>query len=167
MGSIKRFKTLDIGRFTVPGHGSFELRILQEADSSFYVLWGGPRVIGPHATAEIARAHACKDTAIEWRGHTKPCDGEVPCPICAAPVVKSTRYPRHVCGACIAEAVDRQGRPVRFANTELLGHGFCATLLDGSETEEPHDCYIRGVRCRADEAYFGGIAVQVADRPPR
>lgn len=165
---MKRFNTLDIGRFTVSPHSVFELRILQDADSFFYVLWGGTKLDGPHNSSAMARAHAGKGTPpIEWRGHAKPGEGEVPCPICEAPVVKSTRYPRQVCGACVIEAVDRHGRPLRFANTELLGHGFRAALPDGTEPEEPHACYIRGIRCHADEAYFGGIVVKVADTGSR
>jgi hypothetical protein len=70
------------------------------------------------------------------------------------------RYPRQVCGACVERVCDENGRPLRFYNTSLSG-GFVARYVDGGIDRESHACFIDGIRCRADEAYMGGIVVQV------
>jgi hypothetical protein len=77
------------------------------------------------------------------------------------------RHPRRVCETCVGRARDEDGRPLRFFNKEFSG-GFVARLADGSMERDSHECVIDGVRCWADEAYFGGIVVEVAaeGRPP-
>ena len=88
-----------------------------------------------------------------------------PCPVCGAPRPHSPRYPRAVCAGCVARAVDEGGRPLSFANLfpESLG-GFCAVYADtGARVDTPRDaclCFVGGVRCRAREAYFGGVVVE-------
>ena len=88
-----------------------------------------------------------------------------PCPTCRAPRPHSPRYPRAICARCVARAVDGAGRPLAFSNRfpESLG-GFRAAYADtGEPVETPGDvclCYVDGVRCRAREAYFGGVVVE-------
>jgi len=71
------------------------------------------------------------------------------------------RHPRRVCTTCVERACDEEGRPLRFFNTGFSG-GFVARLADGGMERESHECVIDGVRCWADEAYLGGIVVEVA-----
>ena len=39
---------------------------------------------------------------------------EVPCPICGATTKTLPRYPRRVCGTCVAKASDESGRALKF-----------------------------------------------------
>jgi hypothetical protein len=83
------------------------------------------------------------------------------CPICGEQMTADPRYPRRVCRACVERVCDEDGRPLRFYNTSLSG-GFLARYVDSGTDCESHECFIDGVRCWADEAYMGGIVVQVA-----
>jgi hypothetical protein len=85
------------------------------------------------------------------------------CPICGANLRRNPRYPRYVCKACASQAVDESGRALTFAG---LGCGFQAAYADTGEQRESHVCYIRGVRCWADEARFGGVVVQTHESSP-
>lgn len=73
----------------------------------------------------------------------------------------SPRYPRRVCDACASRASSVDGRRLAFSNVSMSG-GFAARLLDTGEELPGHDCFIDGVRCRADEDRFGGIVIEVA-----
>lgn len=87
------------------------------------------------------------------------------CALCHAPAEHfgpATRYPRGVCPACVERALAPDGEPVRFYNTELLGHG-CARHRTSGAIEDDPLCFIDGIRCRAEEARFGGIVVQRDD----
>jgi hypothetical protein len=90
---------------------------------------------------------------------------EQACPICGSPVPASPRYPRQLCSACVLEATDAAGRPLRFQNVSLSG-GFEAFHADDGSLYDSHECFVRGVRCRADERYFGGIVIQTVDPAP-
>jgi len=81
------------------------------------------------------------------------------CPICQYPVHPSARYPRALCGLCLREATDEHGRRLNFFNVDMSG-GFRAAYADTGEEREGHVCYVRGVRCWADEARFGGIVIE-------
>ena len=85
-----------------------------------------------------------------------------PCPICTTPVPHWERYPRAVCGACYDKACDDRGRKLNFDNVSMSG-GFEAIVTDTKEEYASHICYIEGVECWADEARFGGIAIQPHD----
>jgi len=61
---------------------------------------------------------------------------------------------------CALEAVDSAGRPMRFYNGGGNG-GFVAHASDGTRSQN-HECYVRGMRCWADETRFDGIAVVLA-----
>jgi len=84
------------------------------------------------------------------------------CPICSADVPYSERYPRYVCNSCHTRATDENGRSLRFSNVSLSG-GFAAIYADTREERNDHVCYIDRIRCRADEARFGGIVIQPED----
>lgn len=81
------------------------------------------------------------------------------CPVCRAQVAPSLRYPRYHCAACAARATDEQGRPLRFHNESLSG-GFVAVYADSGDQRASHHCMVDGLRCRADEAYMGGIVIR-------
>jgi protein-arginine kinase activator protein McsA len=83
------------------------------------------------------------------------------CPICLAEVARSARYPKYVCQSCATRAADETGRPLKFFNETLTG-GFLAFYADTHEKRESHVCWIDGVKCRADEDYYGGIVIQPA-----
>ena len=83
------------------------------------------------------------------------------CPLCGGRMDADVRHARRVCNSCVERACDEEGRPLRFFNTGLSG-GFVARLADGGANRESHECFIDGVRCWADEAYLGGIVVEVA-----
>jgi hypothetical protein len=154
-------ETLDIGILVVE-EATFELRLVRRV-ASFFVALGGS-LDGPHLSEGAARARATECLpGLTWRGDLAPRDGEGPCPICAAPVALWPRHPKLVCSACVCAAVDGNGRALRFGNTGPLGTGFRAALPDGSEPREPHTCFVRGVRCFADEGRFGGVVVEVFD----
>lgn len=86
------------------------------------------------------------------------------CPIDAAALTASARYPAAVCRPCAEAAVDLAGRPVTMGNIDMTG-GFAATHRDdGSPCEQVTGdgrVVVRGVPCRAEEARFGGFVVQV------
>jgi hypothetical protein len=88
-----------------------------------------------------------------------------PCPLCAAPVPASERYPDAICAACVALACDDAGHRLVFGNTSPLGTGFAAQRMDTGEPGESPRCWIRGVECHAAEAYFGGVVVRPVRRP--
>lgn len=86
-------------------------------------------------------------------------DASQPCPICGVAQPYSPRYPRYLCRDCAAQASDESGRPLKFNNVSFSG-GFQALYADTGEPRDSHLCYIRGIRCRADEDYWGGIVIQ-------
>ena len=84
------------------------------------------------------------------------------CPICLLEVTPSPRYPHYVCTSCAERAADENGRPLEFSNESFSG-GFIAKYSDTGEGRGSHICYIDGVKCWADEAYFGGIIIRPAE----
>ena len=81
------------------------------------------------------------------------------CPICDSSVPVSERYPNYVCDKCYLRATDEEGRSLSFSNVSLSG-GFAAIYRDTHEERDSHICYIDGIKCRADEARFGGIVIR-------
>lgn len=85
------------------------------------------------------------------------------CPICRTEVRASARYPDYLCPGCADRAVDIHGRPLTFRNTSMSG-GFKAIYTDDETPAEAvtrdHTVFVDGVRCRADEARFGGIVIR-------
>ena len=84
------------------------------------------------------------------------------CPICAATLQPMPRYPRYVCEVCADRAAAPDGRKLVFSNEGLSG-GFLAHYADTGERYDNHACWIGAVRCRADEARFGGIVIEVQE----
>lgn len=118
---------------------------LHESGASVAILFNG-----------AAHDHGARLTSAD--GTFEPTPGQE-CPVCHYPVPPTTRYPRLVCGLCMRETTDEKGRLLRFYNIDVSG-GFRAEYADTGEPRAGHVCYVRGVRCVADEGYFGGIVVE-------
>lgn len=86
------------------------------------------------------------------------------CPICKRFVRCSTRYPNYVCHRCIELATDKNGNGVLFYNIEFSGHGCVGEYKKNGKPYLYNICYIKGIECRVDEAYFGGIIYQADAR---
>jgi hypothetical protein len=87
-------------------------------------------------------------------------DRTQPCAICGTAIPFSERYPHYLCALCADRAVDENGRKLAFSNVSMSG-GFIAYYPDTKEERDSHICYIDGIECRADEARFGGIVIQI------
>lgn len=85
------------------------------------------------------------------------------CPICDETVTPSSRYRNYVCEDCTEKAVDSEGRTVTFGNTSLLGHGCQGMYKETGERYDSNICFIDGIKCKAEEAYFGGVVIQPAE----
>jgi len=81
------------------------------------------------------------------------------CPICNKEIPVLPRYPKYVCSECAVKASDKNGRLLKFSNTDISG-GFIARYKDNGETYNSHICYIDGIICVADEGRFGGIVIE-------
>lgn len=88
------------------------------------------------------------------------------CPICSVDLPANRRYPRYLCATCAAKAQSVDGRRLTFSNADLSG-GFVASYLDTGEEHLGHECFVEGVKCRADEAYLGGIVVVAMGSKPK
>ena len=83
------------------------------------------------------------------------------CPICKVEVQFSSRYPRHVCEDCVANAVSETRRALKFYDYPV----YVGYYTDNHEEYVSHTCYIDGVKCRADAAHMGGIVLQPTEDP--
>ena len=81
------------------------------------------------------------------------------CPICDGLVEPNTRYPNYVCSTCASDAVDAVGRKLEFYNESFSG-GYVARYADTHQPYDSHECFVRGIRCYADEAHMGGIVIR-------
>ena len=81
------------------------------------------------------------------------------CPICLVEVTPSERYSRYLCAGCDGKATDEDGRPLVFSN-ESFSDGFFAHYAETGEVRDSRVCFVDGVKCRADEARFGGFIIQ-------
>jgi|GEM_PF-592651 len=81
------------------------------------------------------------------------------CPICQRRVTPSMRYPKYVCYWCTLHITDENGKTISITNAELLGYG---VMVNGIEVESGYPVWVRGVKCTASEAYFGGIVIEPA-----
>lgn len=93
-------------------------------------------------------------------------EDQQPCGICHKPVTAYPRYPRYLCRECAAKASDANGRKLQFGNIDFSG-GYEAGYADTDEPYNSHQCYVDGIECRADEARFGGIVIEVASSTTR
>ncbi len=83
------------------------------------------------------------------------------CPICQQEVDYSSRYPKHLCSACMDLTADAEGRPLTFYNISISGHGCQGEYKDTGERYAGDTCYVKGIPCKAKEHRFGGIVVEV------
>ena len=83
------------------------------------------------------------------------------CPICKKYVKSSSRYLNYICKKCILLASDENNKPVYFHNTEVSGHGCAGRYLSINKPYLSNTCYVKGIKCNAQEAYFGGIVIIV------
>ncbi len=169
MSAPLRFDTVRVGSLSVSlgGHDlAIDTRLVRGSDSLYRVLFAGT-LSDPFATLDEAAARAeapeprppDASCTMHWRADVASlAPGEHACPICGAPASGAPRYPRNLCPACTLEATDTSGRPVRFFNVDATG-GFVARHADDG-TPATADCLVRGVRCHAEERYFGGIVVR-------
>jgi hypothetical protein len=156
---IERFETVMLGRLDL-GEAEIDLRIVRVSPGGTYgVVFGGSLAEAALPSVEAAKQLAGKDAEVTWRDNLDLQEDERPCALCSAPVLFSPRTPERVCVVCTLEAVDAKGLSLRFSNDDT-GGGFVAVASDGRRSAE-HVCFVRGVRCWADEAYFGGIALVV------
>jgi hypothetical protein len=88
----------------------------------------------------------------------------VPCPICSSSRMFSARYPNALCNSCgySKDLVDSNGNPVEFSNVCISG-GFVSLHRENGVIvkRDEHTCFLNGIECYAEEARFGGIAVQI------
>jgi hypothetical protein len=99
----------------------------------------------------------------EWREAGAPiAPGEYTCPICGQLAYGSERYPHRLCPACEDEATDAAGRPVIFIGDMVSGLGgeFHGLYAEDRSPYAGFDCFVRGVRCRAEEHRLGGVVLQ-------
>lgn len=82
------------------------------------------------------------------------------CPICDKNMIYSERYPKMICHTCIELTVNKNGESIKFYNIDITG-GFISIVNDVKGEE--HECYINNRKCRADEARFGGIVVELSE----
>jgi hypothetical protein len=84
----------------------------------------------------------------------------IPCPICGQARPEFERYPHAICSDCAAQAESADGRPLRFGNLAMSG-GLAGTYADRGDPYLLDECFVRGVRCRAEEARFGGVVIEI------
>jgi len=169
VSELLRFTTVRIGVVAFDWGGQVlesDIRILLDSDGNYRLLAGTLSEPLPSIEDAVARAEAPQprpsDVSYEvrWRDDDAPRGPEEqPCPICGAPVIAPARYPRRLCPACVMEATDSRGRPLRFGNMDASG-GFEARYADDGTLYDDHECFVRGIRCRAEEHHFGGVVVQ-------
>lgn len=70
------------------------------------------------------------------------------CPICNAATKYNPRYPNYVCNTCLAEGATIAGNLVPVSEIDIF---FKPEIL----------CIVKDIKCKAREAHFGGVVVQV------
>ncbi len=166
-----RYKVILVGDQEVHVPGSqeaipFLARILHREGSSTFIVQGTGK---EYASLEVAKAATDESDNAEvkvttaWRESVDPLPGEQACFLCGGtigvPMEAATRYPKRLCDVCHLELTDAKGRRVQFFNTHF-GSGIKGSYVESGEPYARTDCYVRGVRCRAEEKYFRGIVVR-------
>ena len=82
------------------------------------------------------------------------------CPICDKNMMYLERYPKMICQECIELTVNKNGESIKFYNIDHTGR--FVSMVNDIKGEE-HECYINNIKCRADEARFGGIVVELSE----
>jgi len=81
------------------------------------------------------------------------------CPICSKDVRPSLRYANYVCSECVPKATDENGQLVGFVNEDISG-GCVGVYIGSQQLYSKTECFINGIKCKAQEARFGGIVIQ-------
>jgi predicted RNA-binding Zn-ribbon protein involved in translation (DUF1610 family) len=92
--------------------------------------------------------------------HAKEHKNQQHCVICNRYVTHNERYPDYVCKKCVEFATDKDGKQISFYNITVTGHGCQGKYTADDKLYRGNTCYIKGVKCFADEAYFGGIVIR-------
>ena len=160
---MRRFTTELVGYGDMDGF-SFCFRVVRE-DDLFFLMCGSGLSDESYPSMQAAKivcelAWQTSGGKLTWRTTPAPNDGETPCFMCGAlaDLRRDARYPALLCDACVREAVDENGRSLEFWNVDGSG-GFEARYSDTDEVRDSHVCFVRGMKCWADERYFGGIVV--------
>jgi len=82
------------------------------------------------------------------------------CPICSKRLRPVKRYPRYVCKECSKQVCDESGKSVSFSNIDVFG-GLIGHYIDTEEEYKTQYCYIKSTKCKAEEARFGGVVIQI------
>lgn len=82
------------------------------------------------------------------------------CPTCNTYVKYNERYPNYVCNKCISLATDKSSNQIAFYNITNSGHGCQGQYLADGKLYRGIICYIKGIKCFAEEAYMGGIVIR-------
>ncbi|HVW96018.1 MAG TPA: hypothetical protein VHA56_08625 [Mucilaginibacter sp.] len=99
--------------------------------------------------------------------HAKEHKKQQHCPICNRYKAYSERYPDYVCRKCVELATDKDGKQVAFYNITIDGHGCQGKYVTGGKLYRGTTCFIKEIKCFADEAYFGGIVIRPFKRKGR
>jgi len=151
---------LRVGQAGVEGY-VWDVRLVRDrAEKSQHYVVSATVCLGPFDNLLSALAY-CATTwsEVAWREGLHSGTDEAPCPVCDAPLRANPRYLLALCPVCVLEAVDAKGLEVRFFNTTAMCGGFEARHADG-RGDDDHVCFVRGIPCLANEAYFGGIVVE-------
>lgn len=79
------------------------------------------------------------------------------CPICKNKRLTTQRYPNKICYDCTKLCVTKDNKSIQFFNIDHSG-GF-VSIVDNKYHGNIHDCYVKGIKCYADEVRFGGVVV--------
>ncbi len=158
-----------IGSAALADHGMvIEIRIVRrDEDGRRFRVLGASLSTTSHRSVRAAREAAeiewrSRGATVTWRDSCGPRGDERSCYCCGVFLSDGAearaRYPDELCPACILEAVDEIGLPLRFGNT-AMGGGFAATYVADGRPRDSHICYVRARKYWADEAHLGGIVV--------
>lgn len=92
--------------------------------------------------------------------HTKEHKKQQHCPTCNRYVTYNESYNDYVCKRCVALANDKTGFKIAFFNITIDGHGCQGKYVDDGKLYRGTSCFIKGIRCFAEEACFGGIVIR-------
>ena len=80
------------------------------------------------------------------------------CAVCKKHHDTANRYPNAICSKCLYtyKTYTKEGYEITFSNGNN-GFGFFSYI--NNKKGEIHECYIKGIKCFANEAKFGGIVI--------
>ncbi|WP_158826713.1 hypothetical protein [Mucilaginibacter lacusdianchii] len=79
------------------------------------------------------------------------------CPICNRYVRYHATYPNYVCAKCTALATDKEGKLIAFYHITQAGTGLQGKYLDTGKFYRSPFCYIKTIKCKAEENEAGII----------